>query len=206
MVRKGEVLLLGSGIELQTEILDRVRSLKGVIAVVIYGSFARGDIHRKSDIDLFIIFEDEKTRNMGEKSSADIFFGFTDRFVQTVCMTVDEIEAGKREALVQKVFREGELLYLAQPLKIRAEMVFSKKAFKLYNYDLRHLESTAKKRFSYALYGRIVGKYKYEGLLKEAGGRKIGPTTILVYEEGCEKIDTLIKEYGVKVERTDVWL
>ena len=46
----------------ETGLLSRLQSLKNVKAVVIFGSFARGDWNADSDIDLFIYGEPEELR------------------------------------------------------------------------------------------------------------------------------------------------
>lgn len=45
----------------------RVASLDGVMAVIVYGSYARGEAGKRSDLDLFVLFEDARRRREQEE-------------------------------------------------------------------------------------------------------------------------------------------
>lgn len=103
--------------EVETELKRIVERLaaNGVERVVLYGSYARGDFHRDSDVDLLVV------KNTPER--------FIDRIASTlevtgaaipievIVYTPGEIEMmrARRSGLLADAEREGKVLYERQP-------------------------------------------------------------------------------------------
>jgi len=63
-----------------------IRSRRRVSAIILYGSFARGDFHEESDIDLIVVGD---FRERPHKRAATIL-GLTDLPVEPLCYTEEE--------------------------------------------------------------------------------------------------------------------
>ncbi len=55
------------------EILEKFKALKGRARVILYGSVAKGNYRLDSDIDIAVITESEKIKNLAEKIADDIY-------------------------------------------------------------------------------------------------------------------------------------
>lgn len=96
-------------------IVNRLRSLDPE-RIVLYGSFARGDFHEGSDIDLIVILNTEE-RFIDRIGRALQVVGVEDFDIEPLVYTPAEYEdmRQRRTALIQSVEREGKVLYERGP-------------------------------------------------------------------------------------------
>ncbi|MFA7563060.1 MAG: nucleotidyltransferase domain-containing protein [Methanoculleus sp.] len=68
------------------ELADDIRACKNVSSIILYGSFARGDFHEGSDIDLIVVgdFRERFHRR------AAVILGLTDLPIEPLCYTEEE--------------------------------------------------------------------------------------------------------------------
>jgi predicted nucleotidyltransferase len=65
-----QTLQLAERIEpLVNEFVERVRAFYGerLVKIILFGSYARGDFHDESDVDLLVVLRDEDVSNIREK-------------------------------------------------------------------------------------------------------------------------------------------
>ena len=91
-------------------IVARLRDL-GVQKVILYGSYARGDFHEDSDVDLFIVWETterfiDRIERVLEVTGAPIP-------IEPLVYTREEVEQlrGRDSGFLSDIEREGEVLY-----------------------------------------------------------------------------------------------
>lgn len=83
------------------------------------------------------------------------------------------------------MFREGILLFVREPLGLKASDLLRLKPYRIFVYSMKGLDAGKKKKLIAALYGysteKKIGekmyKYKYRGLISEE--MKLGKTVLL---------------------------
>lgn len=91
---------------------------------MVYGSFARGDYGPRSDIDLFIIVDNKKSREKVENAILGLDI---ERHIQPTIRSVSELK-NTDFGLLRNIFREGELLFLRRPLSLDIPKLLKKEA------------------------------------------------------------------------------
>lgn len=189
------------GVELaEIELLGRdLGSLKGVVAVILFGSYARGDYDEGSDVDLLIVFKDRKSL---ETSFSEVTeqIGKRSFLVMAIRMTIVEL---KSSPLLRSVLLDGRVLSAHRsfdPQKV-AEFV----PYALVTYDLRSLERGDKVKFAHELFGRRSGKYLYGGMLKKIGGYRLGGNCIMIPKANLYKLKEFLHTRSVSYYIRYVW-
>jgi len=86
---------------------------KNAISLVLYGSFARGEEKKGSDIDAIAVVNDGKNKSEVEEKAASKVSYFKNRFNSLLslhCFTLDEIKNKKFLPMIKSVTREGIVL------------------------------------------------------------------------------------------------
>jgi len=172
------------------EVVDEISKIGGVIAVILFGSYSRGELDEGSDIDLLVVFDDNESYMEGSPQMSEAT-AKRDIFIQAVSMTLDEL---KRSRLLSAVLAEGRNLYTAQSFNLFSLAEDLLKPYALITYDLRHLSPRRKVKFIHAIQGRGKGRYTYPGLLHKLNGFKVGRNTIMV---PIEKMSRIIERFNL---------
>lgn len=183
------------------KIVKNLSQIKDLKAIIVYGSFARGDYGPKSDIDLLIITTKGKTASeIQDKIIAlDI-----KRNIQPAIRTLNELKQTDT-GLLQNIFQEGKIIYLKEPLDIEAKLLLKQKPYILYTFNLTNLKQKAKAKFNRELYQRKSKKYSYQGILHKIGGKKLSRGCILVAYEKKKVIEKFFKQYKIKTSTINAW-
>mgnify|MGYP001560270781 CR=1 FL=1 len=183
---------------------NKIKGIKGILQIVLFGSVARGEDTLKSDIDIAIIHNHkDKFELMKEVNKHK-----TEK-IQTTFISIDNLP--KESELTGALSGEGLLLY-GRPVIIK-EKKLDLSAKILIAYSLADLPQTEKVKVNRALYGSVSkssfqGKnYKTEtkGLTNEPGIEKISKGVLLVKREKAPKIVNMLKRFKVKVREIPVW-
>jgi len=97
------------------ELAEEISKIKGVQAVILYGSYARGDYAEGSDVDFLVVFQDKSSLKKGWRTVTETT-AKRKIFVQAVTMTMDELMTS---SLLPSILREGKILYSTKPLDFR---------------------------------------------------------------------------------------
>lgn len=188
--------------EVHREIERTVAEMKkvgGVIGIVLFGSYSRGDYGEGSDIDLLIIFKDKDQlrRNQDEiyKITAK-----SDLFLQAIILTLDEL---KESALLKSVMRDGEIYFAEDDVKLLFNPVH--KPYALITYTTANLDPKERVTFTQRLGGRGRGRYRYNGLLGKLSGYKVGRGVIMIPLENINVLTEYLEEKGVNYVVRYVW-
>lgn len=186
-----------------SEVINCLRGARGVVCVILFGSYARGDYDQYSDIDLLVIFQDEdemwkNRRQIFEKISK------TGLLIQMLTRTVDELNRSDPHFL-KTVLQEGRILLMRYPLDLEADLLLSEK-YLLINYSLKGVSESKKQSLLYTLYGKDTKSYSYGGLLEKSGGRKVARACILVPKKNSQKIIQVLKKYAIPFKAEEIWM
>lgn len=182
-------------IELLVEELSGISSVR---LIVLYGSWAKGEATRKSDIDLFIIagkIDRERIEDIVSKG---------DFRVQPVIRSLSELRT-MDSGLLANILKDGKILYVKN-FELDVSKILKQKPAVIYTFKLNNLNQQTKRKFNSALYGTKIKKYTYPGLLGYAGGIQLGRGCILVPENRRRKIESLLDSYKIRYEKINVWV
>ncbi len=187
------------------EVLPRT---KGVRAVVLFGSTARGTATDDSDIDLLVDCPEEKEDEVWaalleldkrhDVSFSVIFYRRRDR--------------RKFDAqFLESIIRHGRALYGSMPSLSILDLDLQ--PLRLVSYQADHLSSRRRARLLRAIDGyrtkKRVGRKRYvmekNGFLKDSGGWRVGRGAVIVPEEAAVAFDQLLREFGAKRSMVAIW-
>jgi len=188
---------------LLNKIAKVLSAIEDVKAVVLYGSFARGEATSRSDIDLLILTTENKT---GKQVQEEIIKLETEtgRNMQPTIRTLVELQKTD-SGLLQNIFQEGKVLYLREVADIPSAILLQQKPYLVYTFQLNSLSQKEKARFNRQLYEQIRKGYRYKGLLHELGGQKFSPGCVLVPHAEKQKIEKFFKKSRVQFSQLKVW-
>jgi len=197
------------------EFVSRAHEVPNLVSAIVYGSVARGEADRRSDIDMLLIFSTEHDPERGEEfkiahevaSGVERKFGATNRFQ----LVFSNLGLRVDEDFLENLCKEGivvwgkPLLLDVKKLKLSPQVIIS--------YDLSGLPNYDKLRIHRALYGYRVErehrgkKYVSEskGLLAEIGGRRLGKAVIMIPKENERYLKKVLDEAKVKYKSLEVW-
>jgi len=185
------------------KIVRELSKIENVKAVILYGSFARGESTSRSDIDLFILTTEDKTQKKVQDKVIKLE-SETDRNIQPTIRTIAELQKTDT-GLLQNIFLEGKIIYLKEPLDIPSAVLLQQKPYLIYTFQINSLIQKNKVRFNRQFYEQIIKGYNYRGLLREVGGQKLSAGCVLIpYGQG-KKIEKFFKKFKVKFEQLKVW-
>ena len=188
--------------ELNSELGRLVQAItrtEGTVAIILFGSRARGDYDEHSDYDLLVVFEDDETmwRNRGELYRN---IGNLGLFTQVLTRSVKELTEKTEPTFLQNILQQGTILYLRYPFRAPA---FSPNLtpMAVVSYSLVELPHKEKMRVNY----RLFGKQNRKGLVEENGGKKLGDGCFMIPVENLEKVTIILKEFGVHFDVIKVY-
>lgn len=182
-----------------------IGQLEGISQVILFGSVARGDFDRQSDVDLFIDTPnprlEEEVLNLAEtfhqiqKAKNWKLKGINNRFS---CL-VGELDSREWKDLKRGMANNALILYG----KYKAA------ADKIHQYTLlsfRNIKPEGKRvALHRQLFGFKQGKKKYLGLAAKFHSVRLGTGTILAPVEYALEFKKLFKKKKIPVELYDVW-
>ncbi|MFQ6076179.1 MAG: nucleotidyltransferase domain-containing protein [Candidatus Bathyarchaeia archaeon] len=103
--------------ELERELnalVDAIKEMAGVVLIVVFGSYARGEFEEGSDVDLLILFEN---RDVMWENRAEVFRRASESmlFTQLSIYSLHEFLVKCNPIFVRSVLRDGKVLFNARP-------------------------------------------------------------------------------------------
>jgi predicted nucleotidyltransferase len=176
-----------------------IAGVEGVEAVVLFGSYARGDYTEGSDIDLLALF---KSKADLERGSTDVYgiTGESSLFFQVICMTLEELQSS---TLLESVLREGRVLSSNE--QTRKLLTPVHRPYALVTYSTASLKAKQRVIFSQKLEGRRQKKYRYEGLIHKLGGYKVGKGVLMVPSSNLKALTEHFERTKIDYSIRYVW-
>ena len=183
------------------KVVTSLTPIAGVKAVVLYGSFARGDFGPKSDLDLFIITDRPGTRREVLEAIADLDL---DRRIQPTVRTESELKRTD-SGLLSNIFEEGKTVYLRGPMDIPAKTIIDLDPHSIFTFELTALDQKNKAKFNREMYEHASGKYTYKGLVGQLGGERLSSGCVVVPVSGRGKLLKAFNKFKITYRELKVW-
>ena len=185
-------------------LLKELREKDNIRNIILFGSAARGEAGKDSDVDIFI--EVKKKNKLLEKKIREILEDFyksregllfkskgIDNKINILVGKLDEWKDLKKSIESTGIVLHGRYIGVGGEGK---------------KYAIIHWDNIKKNRgaFLNKIYGFNAGGKKYIGLVEEFKGRRLGKSSIMVPVEFREEIVKLLKKYGVNAKIVEVYL
>src|SRR3989338_2312660 len=193
-------------------IFDKLKDSEKIKGIILFGSFARGNPRKDSDIDLFIDVE-EKNKEEIEKHVRESLNEFELKSSKSwklkginnaIVPIVDSLDKDQWRELKRDISSYGLTLYG----KYRSYLKGNRHAV-LIEYDLKKLKQKNKMAALRRLYGYKIRKgkktYSQKGLTTEVKGEKI-QNGILVSIDNYKKVIDELRRMRVQIKVREVWL
>jgi predicted nucleotidyltransferase len=179
------------------EVVRVVSEFTGVVAIILFGSLARGDYDEFSDYDLLVLFEE---RELMWRSWSALFeaVGKLGLNLHLIPETMEELRSSN-PAFADNISEHGKVLYARWPFEVHMRRM-SLEPFSLIFYDMSGVDYRTKMKCSYLLY-RKGG----EGLLHRLGGMRLGEACVLVPAARAGEVVRKLDALGVKTKKLEVF-
>ena len=180
-------------------VVGKMKEVEGVIGVVLFGSYSRGDFDEGSDVDLLVVFKDKGSLDKGLKEIYEAT-SKSDLFSQVVGLTFDELQTS---SLLESALRDGKMYHANEDVK--KLLTPRHKPYALITYSTASLNPKERVGFAQKLEGRGKGRYRYEGLIRELGGYKVGRGVMMIPIENLKTMTAHIEKRGIDYVIRYVW-
>ncbi len=181
-------------------IVKEMREVEGVVGIILFGSYSRGEQEEGSDIDLLTVFRDERSLKENQEEIYKIT-AKSNLFLQVITLTIKEL---KSSHLLKSVIRDGKAYYLDREMKKLLNTIYV--PYALITYRMTNLKPKDKVTFIQKLEGRGKGKYRYKGLIQELNGYKVGKGVIMIPVKNLKKITEYLEKKNVDYVIRYVWV
>ena len=184
-----------------------------VKAVLVFGSVAKGEADKRSDIDLLVIFDTAKNEFNDEDKIFTLSQELGKKYDKVMQVVFSNKNFDKLERkFIEAVLKEGIILYGSLP-SVKADKLLLE-SYSILNFELSRLEKNNRDKLNRILTGyETEKKYKSktyksssEGLLKKYECRKLGPSSIIVPFKSLNIFEALFKSFNIKYRKLDIWV
>jgi len=173
--------------------------------IILFGSAARGEAEKESDIDIFIevIKKTKKFEQEVERA--------TERFYKSREAALFKVKGAENQFSI-KIGKLDEWKDLERSIASTGIVLYGHYESKKIPSGMKHSiiifwDKTEKNRgaFLNKVYGFKIRGKRYPGMIEKLNGRKLGKSCIMVPIEKREEILKIIKKYKVNAKITEVW-
>lgn len=192
--------------ELIKKVVRKLRDYPNLKAIVLYGSYARKEETKESDIDLLVVLDVKKP--IYELKEILKIIRQVDK-ENKIALQLTNLKDGNY-SLYQKILREGKVLIGKFDIGVKELKL---KPYKVINYDLSKLKPAVKVKVSKRVNGsltkkRIKGKvkeYRYKGLKDETGVIVLPNSSLLLPEDVAKGFIQFLEINNVSYRQFNVW-
>ncbi|MDI6884443.1 MAG: nucleotidyltransferase domain-containing protein [Hadesarchaea archaeon] len=182
-------------LEKLSSLVNSLAEMGQVQAVVLFGSHARGEAGRKSDVDLLVVVDEESPEleaKIREKTSD------YERVIPVIS-TPDKLT--KEPYFLYDVLRDGVVLFKKPAVPTKLPFALPERATVIYSLDMSRLSQSGRVKLNQTLYGARyrrklkggVKVYRYKGLVERLGGKMLGRGALAVPGAAEVEIDATLK-------------
>jgi len=189
--------------DLLKEIAKKLKDYPNLKCIILYGSYARGEAHKDSDIDLLIVLDVGKPIKELDKILKIIRSVDKETKVNIQLTNLKD----KNYSLYQNVIREGIVLYGKFDIGVK-ELKLN--PYRVINYNLAKSKPRIKVMVSKRVNGTVIKKaggktYSYKGLKEEKGVIVLPNSSLLLPEELSRGFMEFLDRYDVDYKQFKVW-
>jgi len=185
--------------EVKSDLSDLVKAIanvEGVVAVILFGSRARGDYDEYSDYDLLVIFEDEEVMWRNRRKLFENV-GRLRLFTQVLTRSIREFAEKTEPTFRQNILEHGKLLYLRYPFEAPA-FCENLKPMAIVSYSMKGLPQTEKMKVVYRLFGKKGKGQSVCGIVEENGGLRLGDGCFMIPKQNLDSVVQIMSGYGIQ--------
>lgn len=177
-------------------LVKAIADVEGVVAIILFGSRARGDYDEYSDYDLLVIFEDEEVMWRNRRRLFENV-GKLGLFTQVLTRSIKEFTEKTEPTFRQNILEHGVLLYLCYPFQAPA-FCENLRPMAIVSYGMKGLTQTEKMKVVYQLFGKKTKEQNVCGVVEENNGVKLGDGCFVIPTEKLETIAKIMNEHGIQ--------
>lgn len=191
--------------------VGKLYNMPGVALIALYGSVARGEHDRRSDIDILMVYESKEAQRL----ACDRVMALLPELDVKVQLHETNIEDMGLEdhIFVENILKEGIILLARPKLRIPVEKILSLKPYSLFSYSVSGIEPSRVMALRRALYTykgtkKLGGKkytYAYSGLVSKYG-KKLGRSCFMVPNECAKNVRAVFEQLRIPYDETTVWV
>ena len=186
--------------------VEKAKNIQNLECIILFGSIARDEADKRSDIDLLLVFDEENPKSHIREIMSIVTTLKPHREIKPTVTNLTDLD----EEFLQTVLREGEVLW---GKIITASDKLLLKSYRLVSYNISTLKPSKKVKISRIIHGyqskkTINGKlkqYKYPGLKDKYNVYLISKNTVLIPEEYAEIFLNELDKHRVKYQEKMVW-
>lgn len=185
------------------EAVNSLKDIENLQAVILFGSYAKGKETAASDIDLMIVIDTEKPKELLPLVIKKLSTIDKEGKISPRVTNLSDID---NEFLLD-ILRHGKILFGKVILNERKMML---KPYRLIYYDISDLPPSKKVLISKRIHGSqsIIKnkKYSYKGIKGIYGFEVFGRSLVLVPEKSFEDFKIFLDSNNVKYKEKKIWL
>ena len=197
------------------ELAQKLGEIDTLKEAILFGSASRGEMHKKSDIDILLIFDTKHDPELGEEGPRVHKIAGEIEKTHNMDNPFSFVFKNKNENLdsefLWEVTKDGIVLYAPPELILGQKKYLKPAAFISYTFgDIPAKDKMFVKRKLYGYKVKSVHKGKEylnegKGMVQEHG-KKMGRATFLIDKEHVDDIVNLFKKYKVQYKLSKVWV
>lgn len=195
------------------KLIDEIKKISKnyseIETLIVFGSVARNQAEKESDLDICFILKSENSKNAISNQILDLEKKY-DKNINIIFTDASFINLDKQ--FIETILREGITIYGKKPDASIQQLELE--PYEIIKFDLRNLDHSKKMKIKRLLYG-IKTKKKYKGktytseqkgLVEELDGLRIGIASILIPEKKSWKLENILRENGISLRKITIWL
>jgi len=177
-------------------LVEALSSVEGVLAIILFGSRARGYYDEDSDYDLLVVFQNDEVMWENRRKLYENV-GKLGLFTQVLTRSIGELTEKTEPTFLQTILSQGILLYLRYPF--RAPALFqSLKPMAIVSYSLNGLDHKEKMKVIYRLFGKKAKNHPLTGIVEKSSGIKLGDGCFMIPMENLTTVTKILKQFNVR--------
>ncbi len=195
------------------KLIDEIKKISKnyseIETLIVFGSVARNQAEKESDLDICFILKSENSKNAISNQILDLEKKY-DKNINIIFTDASFINLDKQ--FIETILREGITIYGKKPDASIQQLELE--PYEIIKFDLSNLDHSKKMKIKRLLYG-IKTKKKYKGktytseqkgLVEELDGLRIGIASILIPEKKSWKLENILRENGISLRKITIWL
>lgn len=183
------------------DFVARAEEIPNLVGIILFGSAVTGEVSRKSDIDLLLVFDCEHNPEVGEESrvahriASDILSKYDLPYSFSFVMINQRRMEGTEPDFLWNMARTGILIWGRPRDLLVKEPLPSLEPLLLISYSLKGLREKDRRGLLRALYSY---KKRRAGSLIDKKEEKLAPGVILIRGEKLEEVKNIFAKFGLQ--------